>query len=99
MPKLQERTTQTTKQAYVSLPKEHIDLLGWKKGAVLIVTTDKCYENREWPWGYRENEPMGGFDPYSNSTSGTVRVVALQDVDVAVRHAESFAAMKDALTA
>lgn len=38
-------------------------------------------------------------DPYSNSTSGTVRVVALQDVDVAVRHAESFAAMQDALTA
>ena len=38
-------------------------------------------------------------DPYTASTSGTVRVVALQDVDVAVRHAESFAAMKDALTA
>ena len=38
-------------------------------------------------------------DPYSGSTAGTVRVVALQDVDVAVRHAESFAAMKDALTA
>lgn len=38
-------------------------------------------------------------DPYSGSTSGTVRVVALQDVDVAVRHAESFSAMKDALTA
>lgn len=37
-------------------------------------------------------------DPYSNSTSGTVRVVALQDVDVAVRHPESFSAMKDALT-
>ena len=35
--------------------------------AVVIVTTDKCYENREWVWGYRENEPMGGFDPYSNS--------------------------------
>lgn len=31
------------------------------------VTSDKCYENREWVWGYRENEPMGGFDPYSNS--------------------------------
>ena len=31
------------------------------------VTTDKCYENREWEWGYRENEPMGGYDPYSNS--------------------------------
>jgi HK97 family phage major capsid protein/HK97 family phage prohead protease len=38
-------------------------------------------------------------DPYSNSTSGTVRVVALQDVDIAIRHAESFSAMKDALTA
>jgi len=35
--------------------------------AVLIVTSDKCYENREWHWGYRENEPMGGHDPYSNS--------------------------------
>jgi CDP-glucose 4,6-dehydratase len=35
--------------------------------AVVVVTSDKCYENREWIWGYRENEPMGGFDPYSNS--------------------------------
>lgn len=35
--------------------------------AVLNVTTDKCYENREWVWGYREDEPMGGHDPYSNS--------------------------------
>ena len=35
--------------------------------AVVNVTSDKCYENREWLWGYRENEPMGGFDPYSNS--------------------------------
>jgi len=34
---------------------------------VLNVTTDKCYENREWVWGYREDEPMGGFDPYSSS--------------------------------
>ncbi len=31
------------------------------------VTSDKCYENREWEWGYREDEPMGGYDPYSNS--------------------------------
>lgn len=36
-------------------------------GAVVIITTDKCYENKEWPWGYRENEPMGGHDPYSSS--------------------------------
>lgn len=35
--------------------------------AIVNVTTDKCYENREWPWGYRENEAMGGFDPYSSS--------------------------------
>jgi CDP-glucose 4,6-dehydratase len=35
--------------------------------AVINVTTDKCYENREWLWGYRENEPLGGYDPYSNS--------------------------------
>ncbi|MDE2121812.1 MAG: CDP-glucose 4,6-dehydratase, partial [Betaproteobacteria bacterium] len=35
--------------------------------AVLVVTSDKCYENREWLWGYREDEPMGGYDPYSSS--------------------------------
>ena len=35
--------------------------------AVVVVTSDKCYENREWIWGYRENEPMGGADPYSCS--------------------------------
>ncbi len=35
--------------------------------AVVNVTTDKCYENREWHWGYRETEPMGGYDPYSSS--------------------------------
>lgn len=35
----------------------------------LNVTTDKVYENQEWEWGYRENEPLDGFDPYSNSKS------------------------------
>ena len=35
--------------------------------AVVIVTSDKCYENREWVWGYRENDPLGGHDPYSSS--------------------------------
>jgi len=34
---------------------------------VVNVTSDKCYENREWEWGYREEEPMGGHDPYSSS--------------------------------
>lgn len=35
--------------------------------AIINVTTDKCYENKEWVWGYRENDPMGGYDPYSSS--------------------------------
>jgi len=35
--------------------------------AIVSVTTDKCYENNEWEWGYRENEAMGGHDPYSSS--------------------------------
>jgi CDP-glucose 4,6-dehydratase len=34
---------------------------------VLNITSDKCYENNEWVWGYRENDPMGGLDPYSSS--------------------------------
>lgn len=34
---------------------------------ILNITSDKCYENKEWVWGYRENDPMGGFDPYSSS--------------------------------
>lgn len=35
--------------------------------AIIIVSTDKCYENKEWIWGYRENDPVGGHDPYSTS--------------------------------
>jgi CDP-glucose 4,6-dehydratase len=35
--------------------------------AAIMVTSDKCYENQEWPWGYRENDPLGGHDPYSSS--------------------------------
>lgn len=35
--------------------------------AVINVTTDKCYENQEWVWGYRETDRLGGYDPYSNS--------------------------------
>lgn len=35
--------------------------------AIVNVTTDKCYENKEWHWGYRENDPLGGHDPYSSS--------------------------------
>lgn len=43
--------------------------------AVVVVTSDKCYENHEWPWGYRENDPMGGHDPYSAS-KGCAELVA-----------------------
>lgn len=35
--------------------------------AAVLITTDKCYENREWQWGYREIDRLGGRDPYSNS--------------------------------
>lgn len=44
--------------------------------AVLCITSDKCYENREWHWGYRENEAMGGHDPYSASKGCAELVVA-----------------------
>lgn len=44
--------------------------------AVVIVTTDKCYENREWHWGYRESDPLGGHDPYSASKAAAELVAA-----------------------
>jgi CDP-glucose 4,6-dehydratase len=63
--------------------------------AVVNVTTDKCYENKEWVWGYRENEPMGGFDPYSNSKGCSELVTSayrrsfFQDRGVAVASARA----------
>lgn len=39
--------------------------------SIIVISSDKCYENREWIWGYRENDPMGGFDPYSASKGCT----------------------------
>ena len=44
--------------------------------AVVNVTTDKCYENREWAWPYRENDALGGFDPYSSSKACSELVTA-----------------------
>jgi CDP-glucose 4,6-dehydratase len=44
--------------------------------AVVVVTTDKCYENREWDWPYRETDRLGGFDPYSNSKACAELVVS-----------------------
>ncbi|MGE2692682.1 CDP-glucose 4,6-dehydratase [Mycolicibacterium pulveris] len=44
--------------------------------AAVVVTTDKCYENREWPWAYREHDRLGGHDPYSASKAGVELAVA-----------------------
>ncbi|WP_316189884.1 CDP-glucose 4,6-dehydratase [Bradyrhizobium sp. SZCCHNS1054] len=44
--------------------------------ALVVVTTDKCYENKEWIWGYREIDPLGGHDPYSASKAGAELVAA-----------------------
>ena len=42
----------------------------------IMITTDKCYENKEQIWGYREDEPMGGYDPYSSSKGATEIAIA-----------------------
>ncbi|MBT6231162.1 MAG: CDP-glucose 4,6-dehydratase [Candidatus Scalindua sp.] len=44
--------------------------------ATILITTDKCYENREWYWGYREIDPMGGYDPYSSSKGAAELLIA-----------------------
>jgi len=44
--------------------------------AALVITTDKCYENREWVWGYREVDTLGGYDPYSASKASVEHLVA-----------------------
>ena len=46
-------------------------LLGGPFGLLFVITSDKCYDNREWVWGYRENDPLGGKDPYSASKGAT----------------------------
>jgi CDP-glucose 4,6-dehydratase len=55
---------------------EAVRLYGQTVRAVVNITTDKVYENREWCWGYRENEPLGGYDPYSNSKACSELVTA-----------------------
>ena len=44
--------------------------------AIVSVTSDKCYENREWVWPYRESDPMGGHDPYSSSKGAAELVIS-----------------------
>ncbi len=63
--------------------------------AIVNVTTDKCYDNREWIWGYREDEPMGGHDPYSSSkgcaelVSSAYRKSFLQNAGIAMATARA----------
>ena len=63
--------------------------------AIVNITTDKCYDNREWDWGYREDEPMGGHDPYSSSkgcaelVSRAYRKSFLQDAGIAMATARA----------
>jgi len=63
--------------------------------AIVNVTSDKCYENREWMWGYRETDPMGGHDPYSNSKgcseliTGAYRQSFFRDEGIAVASARA----------
>lgn len=55
----------------------HVNQSGHGKiRSVVVVTTDKVYENKEWLWGYRENEPVGGHDPYSSSKACAELVTA-----------------------
>jgi CDP-glucose 4,6-dehydratase len=63
--------------------------------ALVTITTDKCYENRGWVWGYREDEPMGGHDPYSSSkgcaelVSSAYRKSFLQEAGIAMATARA----------
>jgi CDP-glucose 4,6-dehydratase len=63
--------------------------------AVINVTSDKCYENREWVWAYRENDAMGGYDPYSSSKGCSELVTSayrrsfMNDVGIALASARS----------
>ncbi len=63
--------------------------------AIVNITTDKCYENREWVWGYREDEPMGGHDPYSSSkgcaelVSSAYRKSFMQEAGIAMATARA----------
>jgi CDP-glucose 4,6-dehydratase len=63
--------------------------------SIVNITTDKCYENREWAWGYREDEAMGGHDPYSSSkgcaelVSSAYRKSFLKDAGIAIASARA----------
>lgn len=66
----------------------------------VMITTDKCYENKEQIWGYRENEPMGGYDPYSSSKGAAEIAIAswrrsfFNPTDYGIKHHVSLASVR-----
>ena len=68
--------------------------------SVVVITTDKCYENKEWVWGYRENEAMGGYDPYSSSKGCSELVISsyrrsfFNPVEYGIKHSVSIASAR-----
>jgi CDP-glucose 4,6-dehydratase len=65
----------------------------------IMITTDKCYENKEQIWGYRENEPMGGYDPYSSSKGAAEIAIAswrrsFMNPQVFAQHGKSIASVR-----
>lgn len=66
----------------------------------IMITTDKCYENKEQIWGYRENEPMGGYDPYSSSKGAAEIAIAswrrsfFNPADYGIKHHVSLASVR-----
>lgn len=66
----------------------------------IMITTDKCYENKEQIWGYRENEPMGGYDPYSSSKGAAEIAIAswrrsfFNPADYGAKHHVSLASVR-----
>lgn len=62
--------------------------------AVLNVTTDKCYHNQEWVWGYRETEPLGGHDPYSASKACSELVTASYRASFAGKKSQAIASAR-----
>lgn len=86
-------TYETNVMGTANLLQASRELLNLK--SIVIVTTDKCYENREWEWGYRENEAMGGYDPYSSSkgcaelVTSAFRRSFFQSTDVAIASARA----------
>lgn len=69
---LETYATNVMGTAHVLEACRHVDTVR----AAVCITTDKCYENREWPWPYRESDPMGGHDPYSSSKGAAELVIA-----------------------